>query len=91
MSKKVVILFNLGGVESLDKVKDFLLNLFGDPDVIKLPFGKIGQFLLARLIVKLRLKSVTEKYRQMGGRSPILDITENQAVALQKFWVQILM
>jgi ferrochelatase len=84
MSKKVVILFNLGGVESLDKVKDFLLNLFGDPDVIKLPFGKIGQFLLARLIVKLRLKSVTEKYRQMGGRSPILDITENQAVALQK-------
>jgi len=84
MSKKVVILFNLGGVESLDKVKDFLLNLFGDPDVIKLPFGKIGQFLLARLIVKLRLKSVTEKYRQMGGRSPILDITENQAQALQK-------
>jgi ferrochelatase len=84
MSKKVVILFNLGGVESLDKVKDFLLNLFGDPDVIKLPFGKVGQFLLARLIVKLRLKSVTEKYRQMGGRSPILDITEKQALALEK-------
>jgi ferrochelatase len=84
MSKTAVVLFNLGGVESLDKVQNFLLNLFGDRDIIRFPFGKMGQFLFSRLIVKLRLKSVTEKYRQMGGRSPILDITQAQAQALQK-------
>ena len=84
MSKTAVVLFNLGGVESLDKVQNFLLNLFGDRDIIRFPFGKMGQFLFSRLIVKLRLKSVTEKYRQMGGRSPILDITQAQAEALQK-------
>ena len=33
-----MLLFNLGGPETLDDVKPFLYNLFSDPDIIRLPW-----------------------------------------------------
>ena len=38
-----VVLANLGGADKLDNVEEFLFNLFSDPDIFKLPFGKKGQ------------------------------------------------
>jgi ferrochelatase len=35
--KKAVILFNLGGPDSLKAVEPFLFNLFNDPAIISLP------------------------------------------------------
>jgi ferrochelatase len=36
--KKAVVLFNLGGPDSLDAVEPFLFNLFNDPAIINLTY-----------------------------------------------------
>lgn len=47
-TKSAVVLFNLGGPDSLEAVQPFLENLFNDPDIFKLPFQKV----LAKFISK---------------------------------------
>ncbi len=79
MSKKGVILINLGGPNSLEDVEPFLYNLFSDPDIFKLPFQKF----LAKLIAKVRARKTREYYEVMGGKSPQLEQTLEQAKALQ--------
>lgn len=82
MSKTAIVLFNLGGPDSLEAVRPFLLNLFSDPAIIRAP-GPI-RFLIARLIAKRRTPIAQEIYRHMGGRSTILPQTEAQARALER-------
>lgn len=82
MTKKTaVILFNLGGPDSLQAVQPFLFNLFIDPAIIRLP--NPFRWLLAKLISKRRAPVAQEIYAKMGGRSPILPQTEAQARALE--------
>ena len=58
--KTAVVLFNLGGPDSLDAVKPFLRNLFSDPAIIALP--AIFRLPLARFIASRRAsKSWWEK------------------------------
>ncbi len=80
--KTAIILFNLGGPDSIESVQPFLFNLFYDPAIItvKNPL----RWLIAKLISSRRAKTAQEIYRQIGGRSPILPNTEQQAAALQK-------
>ena len=81
--KKVgIVLFQLGGPDSLDAVEPFLLNLFLDPDII--PMGPLG-FLrkpVAKWISRKRSVPVRGRYAEIGGRSPIGALTERQRVAL---------
>lgn len=81
--KKVgIVLFQLGGPDSLEAVEPFLLNLFLDPDII--PMGPLG-FLrkpLAKWISRKRSVPVRGRYAEIGGRSPIGALTERQRVAL---------
>jgi len=77
-----VVLFQLGGPDSLDAVEPFLKNLFLDPDII--PMGPLG-FLrgpLARYIAKKRAVPVAGRYAMIGRRSPIAILTERQRVKL---------
>ena len=81
MSKQAVVLFNLGGPENLEAVRPFLFNLFNDRAIISLP-----TFLrtpLAKFISIRREKTAKEIYRQIGGKSPILDLTLKQRKALE--------
>lgn len=81
MSKRLaVVLFNLGGPDSLAAVKPFLFNLFNDPAIIRLP--QPLRYLVAKLISGRRAEPAKEIYAQLGGRSPILPLTEQQAGAL---------
>src|SRR5271169_5856401 len=83
ISKRVgVVLFQLGGPESLAAVEPFLFNLFCDPDIIDFPFSRIGRRALARLISKTRAKKAAQHYAIIGG-SPIRRFTEQQASALE--------
>lgn len=82
MKKKAVVLFNLGGPDSLESVKPFLFNLFYDPAIIALP--NPFRWFLAKFISKKREKEATEIYGQLGGKSPILEQTYNQAKTLEK-------
>jgi protoporphyrin/coproporphyrin ferrochelatase len=84
ISRRVgVVLFQLGGPESLAAVEPFLYNLFCDPDIIDFPFSRIGRRALARLISKTRAKKAAEHYAHIGG-SPIRRFTEQQASALEE-------
>lgn len=81
MSKRLaVVLFNLGGPDSPAAVKPFLFNLFNDPAIIRLP--QPLRYLVAKLISGRRAEPAKEIYAQLGGRSPILPLTEQQAAAL---------
>ncbi|MDC6482250.1 ferrochelatase [Pelagibacteraceae bacterium] len=80
--KKAIILFNLGGPDSLEAVEPFLFNLFNDPGIISLP--GIFRYPLAKLISKRRTPVAKAIYEEMGGKSPILEETETQARAIEK-------
>jgi ferrochelatase len=76
------LLLNLGGPEKLDDVRPFLYNLFSDPEIIRLPFAWM-QKPLAWLISTLRAKKSQINYLEIGGGSPLRQITEAQAEALR--------
>src|SRR6266487_6704243 len=78
-----VVLFQLGGPDTLEAVEPFLFNLFCDPDIIDFPFARIGRKPLAKLISTTRAKKVQHHYSTIGGGSPIRRFTEQQARALQ--------
>jgi protoporphyrin/coproporphyrin ferrochelatase len=79
-----VVLFQLGGPDTLAAVEPFLYNLFCDPDIIDFPFAKLGRKPLAKLISSTRAKRVQHHYEVIGGGSPLRKFTEMQAIALQR-------
>ena len=81
MTKLAVVLFNLGGPDSLKAVKPFLFNLFRDPAIIRLP--AVARYPLAALIATAREKLAQSNYAIMGGASPLLRETQAQAKALE--------
>ena len=81
MSKIAVVLFNLGGPDSLEAVEPFLYNLFCDPDIFKLPFG---QKFFAKTISSRRAPKVVEEYKLIGGKSPINEWSEKQRSMLER-------
>jgi ferrochelatase len=78
-----VILFQLGGPDTLAAIEPFLFNLFCDPDIIDFPFARIGRRSLAKLISTTRARKVQHHYATIGGGSPIRRFTEQQAQALE--------
>lgn len=78
-----VLLFNMGGPETLGDVRPFLFNLFSDPEIVRLPIRAM-QKPLAWLISTARHKKSSGYYAQIGGGSPLRRITEEQAAALRK-------
>jgi protoporphyrin/coproporphyrin ferrochelatase len=79
-----VVLFQLGGPDTLEAIEPFLFNLFCDPDIIDFPFARIGRKPLAKLISSTRARKVQHHYATIGGGSPIRRFTEQQARALQR-------
>lgn len=76
-----VVLFNLGGPDRPEAIRPFLLNLFNDKAILRVPF--LVRPILARIIAGRRLKPATENYALLGGRSPLLELTRAQASALE--------
>jgi len=77
-----VVLFQLGGPDTLEAIEPFLYNLFCDPDIIDFPFARLGRKPLAKLISSTRAHKVRHHYSTIGGGSPIRRNTERQAQAL---------
>ena len=80
--RKAIILFNLGGPDSLNAVEPFLFNLFNDPAIISLP--SFIRYPLAKFISKKRTPIAKAIYSEMGGKSPILEETQSQSEAIEK-------
>jgi ferrochelatase len=75
-----VVLLGMGGPAGLAGVEPFLENLFSDPAILPLPDALRPR--IARLIARRRAPSACERYRLLGGVSPIHAFTETQAEAL---------
>ncbi|VAV94534.1 Ferrochelatase, protoheme ferro-lyase [hydrothermal vent metagenome] len=80
--KIAVVLFNMGGPDSLKAVKPFLFNLFYDPAIIALKNPL--RWIVAKIISGKRGPIAREIYQKIGGKSPILDQTKDQAKALEQ-------
>ncbi|MGA3398006.1 MAG: ferrochelatase [Acetobacteraceae bacterium] len=79
--KLALILFNLGGPDRPSAIRPFLVNLFLDPAILRVPL--LVRALLARAIAYLRLRAARANYALLNGSSPLLDMTRLQASALQ--------
>ncbi|WDM85069.1 ferrochelatase [Ehrlichia sp. JZT12] len=81
MSKIAVVLFNLGGPQSLSEVRPFLFKLFYDRNIISL--ANPLRFILATLISYFRKNKAIKIYKYLNGKSPILEETNKQASSLE--------
>ena len=79
--KKAIILFNLGGPDKIENVEPFLFNLFNDPAILNLP--TLLRYPLAKLISNRRAPVAKKIYAELGGSSPILKLTKQQANVLE--------
>lgn len=75
---------NLGGPDGPESVEPFLRNLFADPDLIQLPLGFLWQPFFAKKIAAKRTPEAQANYATLGGGSPIVAHTREQAEALQR-------
>lgn len=80
--KTAVILLNLGGPDSIKSVRPFLYNLFSDPAILHLP-GMLRK-VLAWVISWRRTAKARAIYQKIGGKSPLLELTQAQAQALEE-------
>ncbi|HLJ42162.1 MAG TPA: ferrochelatase [Candidatus Acidoferrales bacterium] len=80
--KIAVVLFQLGGPDTLAAVEPFLYNLFCDPEIINFMGATLARKPLAKFIARKRSQIVREHYAAIGGGSPIVELTNRQARAL---------
>ena len=76
-----IVLFNLGGPDRPEAVRPFLRNLFSDPAILRV--GPLLRPFLARLIASRRAGPASRNYALLGGSSPLLRETQEQARALE--------
>lgn len=87
-SKIAVVLFNLGGPDSRETIRPFLLNFFNDPNIISAPQPIRG--LIARWIARKRTRfQAGDAYARLGYKSPLLENTTLQARALKNALIQL--
>lgn len=80
--KIAVVLFNLGGPDKPESIAPFLKNFFMDPLILRVPYP--ARFVLSRLIAFRRSrKEAGASYGMLGGKSPLLENTQAQAMALE--------
>ncbi len=70
---EALLLVNMGGPRNLGEVGDYLRAIFNDPAILPLP--PIMRSPLAGLISSRRTEKVTERYRLLGGCSPLYQWT----------------
>ena len=81
--KRAVILFNLGGPLRRAGIQPFLFSFFMDRNIIDLPLP--FRFLVAQFISRTRARGAAdEAYKLLGYKSPLLDNTRAQALALEQ-------
>jgi protoporphyrin/coproporphyrin ferrochelatase len=82
--KKIeVVLLNLGGPSERADIEPFLFNFFMDKNIIGLPYPL--RWLVAKYVSRTRAEGpAREAYAKLGYKSPLLDNTFAQAMALKK-------
>ncbi|MGH7033009.1 MAG: ferrochelatase [Stellaceae bacterium] len=82
MSGTGIVLMNLGGPDSDAAVEPYLVNLFSDRAIIRLPNPL--RWLIARMIARRRGPLARQIFAKIGSASPLLQNTQAQAAALAR-------
>jgi len=80
---KALVLLNMGAARSKDELEVFLTNMFNDKNILTIKNDTLRS-MIASLIVNLRLNKAWENYEEIGGKSPLHDITDQLVKKLQK-------
>ena len=80
---KALVLLNMGGPANLEEVELFLKNMFNDENIITIKSELLRKF-IAFMIVTSRKKTAKENYRQIGGKSPLVENTKKLIQKLQE-------
>ena len=75
MAKDGIVLLNMGGPNNLDEVELFLKNMFRDKNILTMKSDLLRKF-VAFMIVFRRVEASKEIYRQLGGKSPMVEHTK---------------
>lgn len=78
-----VLLLQMGAPETIQDIRPFLKNLFSDPAIIPLKGPSWLKSVIAGLLSFIRAKKVSSRYGYIGGGSPLVRITAEQARALE--------
>ncbi len=79
---KAVVLLNMGGPNNLDEVEIFLKNMFNDKNIITTKSNLLRK-IIAFSITFSRKEKAKNNYRQIGGKSPLIKITDKLVEKLQ--------
>ncbi len=82
-AKAGVALLNMGSPASPGDVRRFMRELFLDIEMFEFPGERFVRPLFAALISTLRTGRVRQRYRVLGGTSPLLQLTRKQATGLE--------
>lgn len=75
MSKKALVLLNMGAARDKEELKIFLLNMFNDINIIGIK-NRYIRSLVANIIVFFRHNKAWENYKKIDGRSPLHKLTK---------------
>ena len=82
MAKNAIVLLNMGGPNNLHEVEVFLKNMFADENILTTKSKLLRRF-IGGMITLFRTEEAQEVYRQLGGKSPIVDLTKDIVRDLQ--------
>jgi len=71
--KKALLLMNMGGPSTIDEVELFLKNMFADKNILTM--DRVTRKLVSYIIITTRLENVKKNYALLGGKSPLLGLT----------------
>lgn len=80
--KKALLLLNMGGANNLDEIELFLKNMFADKNI--LPVNRYLRKFIATIIIRKRLAGVKENYKELGGKSPLSELTDRLIAKLKE-------
>jgi ferrochelatase len=83
VKNEAIVLLNMGGPNNLEEVEVFLKNMFADKNILTMKSGLLRKF-IGSMIVFNRTEQAQEVYRKLGGKSPIVEHTQNLVTKLQK-------
>jgi len=79
--QQALFLLNMGGPSSVDEVELFLNNMFADENILVM--NQYTRKLVSDIIINKRLEDVKVNYGLIGGKSPLLTLTQELIVKLQ--------
>ncbi|MEA3513175.1 MAG: ferrochelatase [Campylobacterota bacterium] len=81
MIKKAIVLLNMGAARNKDELKVFLTNMFNDKNILTMKNDTLRS-IIASFIVTFRLNKAWENYKEIGGASPLHELTDKLILKL---------